>query len=238
MSNAPDAEMSNAPETVRVLIADDQELLRESFRVLVNAEPGLEVVGLAEDGEAAVKLSVSERPDVVLMDVRMPGLDGIEATRLIRANPDAEGVRVLVLTMFDMDSYVFAALRSGASGFLLKDVAPAELVRAIRTVAAGQGLLAPSVTSRLIEEFCRQPQNVPAVSESLAPLTAREREVLLLVTRGLSNTEIAAELHVSMATVKTYIGRLLDKLGARDRVQLVITGYEHGLVTPSSPPHR
>ncbi|MGI5349069.1 response regulator [Streptomyces sp. CA-250714] len=225
--------MSNPPVPVRVLIADDQELLRESFRVLVNAEPGLEVVGLAEDGDAAVRLAVSERPDVVLMDVRMPGLDGIEATRLIRSNPDAEGVRVLVLTMFDMDSYVFAALRSGASGFLLKDVAPADLVRAIRTVAAGQGLLAPSVTSRLIEEFCRQPEGVPTVSDSLAPLTAREREVLLLVTRGLSNTEIAAELHVSMATVKTYIGRLLDKLGARDRVQLVITGYEHGLVTPS-----
>ncbi|MGP3972978.1 response regulator [Streptomyces sp. 8N114] len=225
--------MSNLPDPVRVLIADDQELLRESFRVLVNAEPGLEVVGLAEDGDAAVRMAVSERPDVVLMDVRMPGLDGIEATRLIRAHPDAEGVRVLVLTMFDMDSYVFAALRSGASGFLLKDVAPADLVRAIRTVAAGQGLLAPSVTSRLIEEFCRQPQSVPAVSDSLVPLTGREREVLLLVTRGLSNTEIAAELHVSMATVKTYIGRLLDKLGARDRVQLVITGYEHGLVTPS-----
>ncbi|MBO8187514.1 response regulator [Streptomyces spirodelae] len=225
--------MSQSSAPVRVLIADDQELLRESFRVLVNAEPGLEVVGLAEDGDAAVRLAVRERPDVVLMDVRMPGLDGIEATRLIRSHPQAEGVRVLVLTMFDLDSYVFAALRSGASGFLLKDVAPADLVRAIRTVAAGQGLLAPSVTARLIAEFCRQPQATPEVSASLEPLTSREREVLLLVTKGLSNAEIAAELHVSMATVKTYIGRLFDKLGARDRVQLVITGYEHGLVTPS-----
>ncbi|CAM3406540.1 MULTISPECIES: response regulator [Streptomyces] len=226
------AEADAPREPVRVLIADDQELLRESFRVLVNAEPGLEVVGLAEDGDAAVRLAVSACPDVVLMDVRMPGLDGIEATRLIRSHPEAEGVRVLVLTMFDLDSYVFSALRAGASGFLLKDVAPADLVRAIRTVASGQGLLAPSVTARLIAEFCRQPEGAPAVSDDLDTLTGREREVLLLVTRGLSNTEIAAKLHVSIATVKTYIGRLLDKLGARDRVQLVITGYEHGLVTP------
>ncbi|MDF4253638.1 response regulator transcription factor [Streptomyces sp. WMMB303] len=224
--------MSNPPEPVRVLIADDQKLLRESFRVLVDAEPGLRVVGLAEDGDAAVRLALEEQPDVVLMDVRMPGLDGIEATRQIRSHPDATGVRVLVLTMFDMDSYVFDALRAGAGGFLLKDVAPADLVRAIRTVAAGEGLLAPSVTYRLIEEFCRLPRGAPDVSDSLAPLTGREREVLLLVVKGLTNMEIAGELHVSMATVKTYIGRLLDKLGARDRVQLVIAGYEHGLVTP------
>ncbi|MDJ1134694.1 response regulator [Streptomyces iconiensis] len=221
--------MSEPTDAVRVLIADDQALLRESFGVLVDAEPGLKVVGTAEDGEAAVRLALSERPDVILMDVRMPRLDGIEATRAIRRNPATEGVRVLVLTMFDLDSYVFAALRSGASGFLLKDVAPAELVRAIRTVAAGESLLAPSVTRRLIAEFCRQPRHVPPAPEGLDVLTAREYDVLVLVTRGLSNSEIALELRVSMGTVKTHVGRLLDKLGARDRVQLVITGYQHGL---------
>ena len=214
---------------IRVLIADDQALLRGSFRVLVETEPGLTVVGEAENGAHAVELAREHRPDVVLMDVRMPVLDGIEATRIIRATT---GSRVLVLTMFDVDSSVFAALRAGASGFLLKDVPPADLLRAIRVVADGDGLLAPTVTRRLIAEFCRGPENPPPAPE-LAGVTAREREVLVEVARGLPNAEIARKLHISQATVKTHLSHLFDKLDVRDRVQLVIIGYETGLVVPA-----
>jgi DNA-binding NarL/FixJ family response regulator len=217
---------------IRVLIADDQALLRGSFRVLVDAEPGLVVVGEAENGAQAVDLAREHRPDVVLMDVRMPVLDGIEATRVIRATT---GSRVVMLTMFDVGSSVFAALRAGASGFLLKDIPPAELLRAIRVVADGESLLAPTVTRRLITEFCRGPENPPPAPE-LAGVTAREREVLVEVARGLPNAEIARKLHISQATVKTHLSHLFDKLDVRDRVQLVIIGYETGLVTPARRP--
>ncbi|GAA2357330.1 response regulator [Nonomuraea africana] len=207
---------------IRVLIADDQAMLRDSFRVLVDSEPDLGVVGEAGTGARAVELALATRPDVVLMDVRMPEMDGIEATRRI-----GDTSRVLIVTMFDLDAYVYSALRAGASGFLLKDTPPADLLAAIRLVAQGEALLAPTVTRRLIEEFAR-----PAV-RGLEGITDREREVLTLIARGLSNTEITEHLHLSMATVKTHIGRLLTKLGARDRAQLVIAAYESGLVVRS-----
>ncbi|MEU6999173.1 response regulator transcription factor [Nonomuraea sp. NPDC046570] len=210
---------------IRVLVADDQALLRGSFRVLVESEPDLTVVGEAGTGAEAVAVAERVRPDVVLMDVRMPVMDGIEATRRI-----AGGTRVLIVTMFDLDAYVYAALRAGASGFLLKDTPPADLLAGIRVVAAGEALLAPTVTRRLIEEFTRVPAR-PAMP-GLDGVTEREREVLTLVARGLSNAELAAHLHLSLATVKTHIGRLLAKLGARDRAQLVIAAYESGVVRP------
>ncbi|MFI6601185.1 response regulator [Nonomuraea sp. NPDC050536] len=209
---------------IRVLIADDQALLRGSFRVLVESEPDLTVVGEASTGAEAVELARAERPDVVLMDVRMPEMDGIEATRHI-----GDLARVLIVTMFDLDAYVYAALRAGASGFLLKDTPPGDLLAGIRVVAAGEALLAPVVTRRLIEEFARRPAS-PQVT-GLETLTEREREVLTLIARGLSNAELAGHLYLSMATVKTHIGRLLTKLEARDRAQLVIAAYESGLVT-------
>ncbi|PRX69146.1 DNA-binding NarL/FixJ family response regulator [Nonomuraea fuscirosea] len=209
---------------IRVVVADDQALLRGSFRVLVDSEPDLEVVGEAATGSEAVALAMNARPDVVLMDVRMPEMDGIEATRRIR-----DVCRVLVVTMFDLDSYVYDALRAGASGFLLKDTPPVDLLAAIRVVASGEALLAPKVTRRLIEEFTRTPA-VPRV-KGLDGVTEREREVLTLIARGLSNNEIAAHLQVSLATVKTHITRLLAKVEARDRAQLVIAAYESGLVS-------
>lgn len=212
----------------RVLIADDQALLRGSFRVLVDSAPGLEVVGEASDGVEAVALTRREKPDVVLMDVRMPSMDGIEATRLICASSE---VRVLMLTTFDLDEYVYAALRAGASGFLLKDTRPADLLSAIEIVASGDALLAPSVTRRLVSEFARLPTG-PV--KRLEGVTAREQEVLALIARGLSNDEIASRLHLGIATVKTHIGRLLHKLAARDRAQLVIAAYESGLIRPST----
>jgi len=214
---------------VKVLIVDDQALLRGSFRLLVDTAPDLEVVGEADNGRRAVELAAATAPDVVLMDVRMPEMDGIEATRRITA---AGGdTRVLMLTTFDLDAYVYAALRAGASGFLLKDTPPGELLSAIRVVAAGEGLLAPSVTRRLIREFAERPQAPSAeLTAELAGVTEREREVLTLIAKGLSNTDLAAHLHLSPATVKTHIGRLLAKLGARDRAQLVIIAYESGLV--------
>ncbi|WP_406286230.1 response regulator [Streptomyces sp. NBC_00209] len=218
----------------RVLVVDDQVLLRGSFRILVENEPGLTAVGEAGDGAAAVELARLHRPDVVLMDVRMPVMDGIEATRLICGSPETADVRVLILTTFDLDEYVFAALRAGAAGFLLKDSPPAEVLAAVRVVAAGDSLLAPSVTRRLIEEFTRRPG--PAPCRDAAPpagVTEREREVLELIARGLSNDEITTRLHLSMGTVKTHIGRLLSKLAARDRAQLVIAAYESGVVSPS-----
>lgn len=217
-------------DPIRVLIADDQALVRGSFRVLVDTTPGLVTVGEAGTGTAAVALARSTRPDVILMDIRMPEMDGIEATRRICAEP---GPRVLVLTTFDLDEYVYAALRAGASGFLLKDAPPADLLAGIRVVAAGEGLLAPSVTRRLIAEFAlRTPPIRPAV-RGLDGVTDREREVLTLIARGLSNLEIAEHLHVSQATIKTHIGHLLTKLAVRDRAQLVIVAYESALVTPA-----
>jgi DNA-binding NarL/FixJ family response regulator len=217
--------------TVRVLIADDQALLRGSFRVLIETTPDFVVVGEAANGGEAVDLARRERPDVVLMDVRMPGMDGIEATRLIGAAPDTAAVRVLILTTFDLDEYVYAALRAGASGFLLKDTPPGDLITAIRVVAAGEGLLAPTVTRRLIAEFARRAEPPRLVDRTLDGITDREREVLELIARGLSNQDIAEHLHLSLATVKTHVGRLLGKLQARDRAQLVIVAYESGLVT-------
>ncbi|WP_219416092.1 response regulator [Pseudonocardia nigra] len=209
---------------IRVVVADDHALLRGSFRMLVESEPDLTVVGEAGTGVEAVELALRERPDVVLMDVRMPGMDGIEATRRI-----GDAARSLMVTMFDLDAYVYAALRAGASGFLLKDTPPVELLAGIRVVAAGDALLAPAVTRRLIAEFARLPER--PVVRGLDGVTPREREVLTLVARGLSNTEIGQHLHLSQATVKTHIGRLLSKLDARDRAQLVIAAYESGVVS-------
>ncbi|MFD7258854.1 response regulator [Streptomyces sp. NPDC059874] len=222
-------------DATRVLVVDDQVLLRGSFRILVENEPGLTAVAEAGDGAEAVELARLHRPDVVLMDVRMPVMDGIEATRQICGSPQTAGVRVLILTTFDLDEYVYAALRAGAAGFLLKDTPPAEVLAAIRVVTRGDSLLAPSVTRRLIEAFTRRPD--PAAghrpSPTLAGVTEREREVLELIARGLSNDEITARLHLSMGTVKTHIGRLLAKLAARDRAQLVIAAYESGVVSAS-----
>jgi DNA-binding NarL/FixJ family response regulator len=217
----------------RVLVADDQSLLRGSFRILVDSAPNLVAVGEAGTGTQAVDLARTHRPDVVLMDVRMPELDGIEATRRICAYPDTADVRVLILTMFDLDAYVYAALRAGASGFLLKDTPPADLLAAIQVIANGEGLLAPSVTRRLIAEFTRHPEPTPGPNTALAGITDREREVLLLIATGLSNTEIGERLHLSRGTIKTHIGHLLAKLHARDRAQLVIAAYESGLITPA-----
>ncbi|GAA4151147.1 response regulator transcription factor [Actinomadura keratinilytica] len=216
---------------IRVLVADDQALVRGSFRLLVDTAPGMVAVGEAGTGAEAVELAARERPDVVLMDVRMPEMDGIEATRRICAASD---VRVLILTTFDLDAYVYAALRAGASGFLLKDTPPADLLAAVRVVAAGEALLAPAVTRRLIAEFVRRPEPSRPVARELDGVTPRELEVLELVARGLSNTEIADHLRVSLATVKTHIGHLLAKLHARDRAQLVIVAYETGVVRPRS----
>ncbi|WP_431925715.1 response regulator [Nonomuraea jabiensis] len=210
---------------IRVLVADDQALLRGSFRLLIDSEDDLVVVGEAADGHQAVALARKESPDVVLMDVRMPEMDGIAATREI-----AGDTRVLILTTFDLDEYVYAALRAGASGFLLKDAPPDDLLRAIRVVASGETLLAPSVTTRLIAEFVRRPAQ--RVFHGLDNLTDREREVLTLIAHGLSNAELSAQLQLSPGTVKTHIGRLLAKLQARDRAQLVIAAYEAGLVKP------
>jgi DNA-binding NarL/FixJ family response regulator len=221
--------------SVRVVVADDQLLVRAGFRVLVDSAPDLEVVGEAGDGTEAVELARRERPDVVLMDIRMPSMDGLEATRRIVADELLAGVRVLVLTTFDLDEYVYQALRAGASGFLLKDTPPADLLAAIRVVAAGDALLAPRVTRRLIEEFARRPEPAAVAPAALAALTQREREVLALVARGLTNAEIADRLFVSAATTKTHVSRVLAKLRARDRAQLVMLAYETGLVTPGSP---
>ena len=218
---------------IRVLVADDQELVRTGFRLILETEDDITVVAQAADGARAVELARRHQPDVVLMDVRMPTLDGIEATaRLVGrdASPPAP-VRVLMLTTFDMDDYVYAALRNGASGFLLKDTPPEDLVRAIRVVAAGDALLAPSVTRRLIEDVSRM-RAQPVDAPGLATLTDREREVLGLVARGLSNAEIADTLVLGETTVKTHVGRILMKLGLRDRVQAVVLAYESGLVTP------
>ena len=217
---------------IRVLVADDQALVRGSFRLLVDTDPGLRVIGEAATGAEAVDIALRDNPDVVLMDVRMPVMDGIEATRQITASRHAAGVRVLILTTFDLDDYVYAALRAGASGFLLKDTPPADLLTAIRVIAAGDALLAPAITRRLIAEFARRPEPGQQPASTLDGVTDREREVLTLIGRGLSNDEIARALHVTMATAKTHVSRLLAKLGARDRAQLVIAAYETGLIQP------
>ena len=222
-----------SPVPLRVLVADDQELVRAGFRLILEAA-GFVVVGEAADGAEALALATSGRPDVVLMDIRMPVMDGLAATRQLTATgPDAP--KVVILTTFDLDDYVYEALRSGASGFLLKDAPRADLIAAIRVVAAGDALLAPSVTRRLIEAFSARPVATTPSPSKLASLTPRERDILLQVARGQSNTEIARTLVVSEATVKTHVAHLLAKLGLRDRVQAVILAYETGAVTPGRP---
>ncbi len=216
---------------MRVLLADDQALMRTGFRLILEAEDDIVVAGEAADGEEAVLKAARVRPDVVLMDIRMPRMDGIEATRRITAAPGAP--RVLVLTTFDLDDYVYGALRAGASGFLLKDAPPEELIHALHVVAAGDALLAPGVTRRLLEEFAARP-DPGAAPPPVEGLTEREREVLVLVARGLSNAEIADELVVGETTVKTHVGRVLQKLHLRDRIQAVVYGYEAGLVRPGA----
>jgi DNA-binding NarL/FixJ family response regulator len=216
--------------TIRLVLADDQALVRDAFALLVDSEPDMAVVGQAVDGRHAVDLVRQTTPDIVLMDIRMPECDGIQATRQLAADPGCAGTRVLVLTTFDLDEYVFGAVRAGASGFLLKDTPAAELLSAIRVIAAGEALLAPSATRRLIAEYAARPQPASRPSRDLSTLTERERDVLTLIGQGLSNDEICQHLHVSMPTTKTHIGRLLAKLTARDRAQLVIAAYESGLL--------
>ena len=219
--------------SIRVAVADDQELVRTGFRVILESEPDIDVVGEAADGREAIEVAQQHNPDVVLMDVRMPHLDGLEATRRIVTGTD-EGPRVLILTTFDLDEYVYEALRSGASGFLLKDGPAEQLVSAVRVVARGEALLAPRITRRLIAEFSRAGRpGVPP--DRLDGLTARELDVLKLVARGLSNAEIAGELYVAETTVRTHLGHILTKLGLRDRVQAVVLAYETGLVRPGAP---
>ncbi|MFG2836788.1 response regulator [Streptomyces zaomyceticus] len=225
--------------TIRVVLADDQALLRSAFKVLVNSEPDMEVVGEAADGAQAVALARSERADVVLMDIRMPGTDGLAATRMITADPELSDVRIVMLTTFEVDEYVVQSLRAGASGFLGKGAEPEELLGAIRIAHAGEALLSPAATKGLIATFLAQGPGAEAVGEGgrgrterLAALTAREREVLVHVAGGLSNDEIAERLDVSPLTVKTHVNRAMAKLGARDRAQLVVTAYESGLVRP------
>jgi DNA-binding NarL/FixJ family response regulator len=219
--------------TIRVVVADDQTLVRSGFTMLLNGEPDIEVVGEASNGAEAVALAASEHPDVMLMDVRMPVIDGLEATRRITGDPSLASTRVVILTTFDLDEYVHEGLRAGASGFLLKDTMPVDLIQAVRVVAAGDALIAPRIMRRLIEEFIRRPEpaNAPATA-ALDNLTDREREVLELVAEGKSNAEIAAAIFVSHATVKTHVSRLLMKLDARDRAQLVVIAYETGVVLP------
>jgi DNA-binding NarL/FixJ family response regulator len=223
---------SGSAVTIGVVVADDQALVRAGFRVLVNSAPDLQVVGEASNGEEAVAVVAATSPDVVLMDVRMPTMDGLEATRQITSSALGGTTRILMLTTFDLDEYVFDALRSGASGFLLKDTPPEELLSAIRVIAQGDALLAPSVTRRLIAEFAGRSSSSVAPNDRLDRLTEREREVLVAIAKGRSNAEIADELHMSIATAKTHVSRILSKIEARDRTQLVVIAYQTGLVTP------
>jgi DNA-binding NarL/FixJ family response regulator len=221
---------------IRVVLADDQPLVRAGLAMMLDAEDDIMVVGEADDGAAAVALATSVRPDVVLMDIRMPGMDGLAATRQISADESLGQVRILVLTTFELDEYVFEALRAGASGFLVKHTQPGDLVRAVREVARGEALLSPSVTRRLIAEFAARPARPPLTPPEMGVLTAREREVVALVALGLTNDEIAAELVLSPATARTHVSRAMVKLGARDRAQLVVFAYQSGLVRQSAQP--
>jgi DNA-binding NarL/FixJ family response regulator len=220
---------------IKILIADDHELMRSGLRGMLDAQPDMEVVGEAEDGAQAVDEAIRLHPDVAIMDIRMPRLDGIEATRRLMEQGDA-APKVLVLTTFDLDEYVYEALRAGAGGFMLKDSPPGQLAEAVRTVAAGEALLAPAVTRRLLDRFVQRPPSDAARQERFAELTDRELEVLRAVTRGMSNAEIGQELFLSEATVKTHVTRILSKLGVRDRVQAVVLAYESGLVEPGAAP--
>jgi DNA-binding NarL/FixJ family response regulator len=224
-----------AGSMIRVLLADDQALVRAGFRSLLDAQDDIEVVGEAASGEEAVHLAALLVPNVVLMDIRMPGMDGLQATRSMAADPALSEVRVVILTTFGLDEYVFEAIRSGASGFLVKDTEPGELLHAVRVVAGGEALLSPSVTRRLIEEYAARAKQ-PLATKNLEELTTREREVMALVAAGLSNQEIAERLFVSPATAKTHVSRAMVKLGARDRAQLVVIAYESGLVRPGWQP--
>jgi DNA-binding NarL/FixJ family response regulator len=217
---------------IRVLIADDQALVRGAFRTMLESEPDIEVLGEAGDGREAIEQARLRKPDVVLMDVRMPGMDGIEATRRLLA--DADGPRVLMLTTFDLDDHVYEAMKAGASGFMLKNAPPEQLAIAVRTIFAGEALLAPAITRRLIAEFVQKPRPGGATPDRLGELTERELDVLRLVARGLSNAEIAAELILGEATIKTHINRILGKLGLRDRTQATVLAYETGLVQPGT----
>jgi DNA-binding NarL/FixJ family response regulator len=217
---------------IRVLLADDQLLIRAGFRILLESADDIEVVGDAADGAQAVELARALRVDVVLMDIRMPNVDGLEATRRIAADDDLAGVRVIILTTFESDEYVYQAIRGGASGFLVKDSEPAELIQAVRVVARGEALLSPSVTRKLITDLASRPGHPRPTGHELDPLTEREREVMMLVAAGLSNDEIAARLFVSPLTAKTHVSRIMTKLDSRDRVQLVVLAYECGLVVP------
>jgi DNA-binding NarL/FixJ family response regulator len=230
---APGDAESGAARVIRCLIVDDQAMVREGFAAVLAAQPGMAVAGQAAHGAEAVRLAAALYPDVILMDVRMPVLDGLQAARqILSAAPGAARPRVLMLTTFDLDEYVYEALRAGASGFLLKDATAAELVHAVRVVAAGDALLAPSVTRRLIEDFTRVPRGASPPPTALAALTSRETEVLTLIARGLSNTEISAALVIAEQTTKTHVSRILAKLGLRDRAQAVVLAYETGLITP------
>ena len=219
---------------IRVVVVDDQALIRVGLRVLLEAEQHVELAGEAEDGAAAIDLVRRQRPDVVLMDIRMPGTDGIEALRAIVDDPELGGIRVIMLTTFELDEYVFESLRGGASGFLIKDTAPDELLHAIHVVAGGESLLSPSVTRRVVREFTRRPAGQPQPHPQLDALTEREREILALVGEGLSNEEIADRLVLSPATARTHVSRTMLKLQARDRAQLVVFAFQSGLVTPES----
>jgi DNA-binding NarL/FixJ family response regulator len=223
--------MANASSMIRVLLADDQVLVRAGFRALLDSQEDIEVVGEAGDGQDAVRLATELTPDIVLMDIRMPGMDGLAATRQIASDDRFASVRVVILTTFGVDEYVFEAIRSGASGFLVKDTEPEQLLQAVRVVAGGDALLSPNITRRLIEEFAAHAKE-PQPSTSLEQLTDREREVMALVAAGLSNEQIAKRLFVSPATAKTHVSRAMVKLGARDRAQLVVMAYESGLVRP------